>query len=54
VFLAAPLFDDRPRLALLVIAAVAAVATVVWGLRRSAWRPVAPPLADVAGGDATG
>ena len=54
LFLAAPLFDDRPRLALLVVGATAALAAVVWGARRSAWRPVAAPLADVAGGDATG
>ena len=51
LFLAAPLFDDRPRLALLVVGATAAVAAVVWGARRSAWRPVAAPT---AAGDATG
>ena len=36
LFLAAPLFDDRPRLALLVVGATAAVAAVVWG--SPAWR----------------
>ena len=41
LLLATPMFDDRPRLALLGIAAVAAVAVVVWALRRGAWR--SPP-----------
>ncbi len=50
--LAAPAFDDRPRLALACVAAVAVVAGVVWALRRSAWGAVPAPLADVAGPDA--
>ncbi len=41
LLLAAPVFDERPRLALLAVAAGAAVAMVVWAVRREAWRPVA-------------
>ena len=41
LLLAAPVFDERPRLALLAVAAGAVVAMVVWAVRRKAWRPVA-------------
>jgi hypothetical protein len=41
LLLAMPMFDDRPRLALLGIAVVAVVAVLVWMLRRGAWH--SPP-----------
>ncbi len=41
LLLAAPVFDERPRLALVAVAAGAVVAMVVWAVRRKAWRPVA-------------
>jgi hypothetical protein len=41
LFLAAPVFDERPRLALVAVAGGAVVAMAVWAVRRGAWRPVA-------------
>jgi hypothetical protein len=41
LILAAPVFDERPRLALVAVAAGAVVAMVVWAVRREAWLPVA-------------
>ena len=61
--LAAPVFDDRPRLALLAAGSVGILAAAVWAGRRGAWaaraaddvatgeRPGAP-LAEVTGSDA--
>ncbi len=41
LLLAAPVFDERPRLALVAVAAGSIVAMGVWAVRRDAWRPVA-------------
>ena len=40
LLLAAPVFDERPRLALLTAGGIVGLAAAVWVPRRAAWRPV--------------